>query len=1235
MGFTVAQQAAIDQSGKTVLVSAAAGSGKTYTLTQRIIKKIIEDGADISRMLIVTFTRAAAGELKSRISSALSEEIAKHPENRHLQNQMLLIPSAKICTIDSFFTDPVKSNFDKLGLPAKVRLADSTELEDTRNEIFSSVIENMHARYGISANSKLSDISSRNEFTDLIYLLTSSRSTGKLISILYNLYNRLITSPLGVEILKNNAQRLLESADKDFFDTPEGEVIKQDILFSLGTSLNVFRAYIDRMEEDEFVKQNYIFNFTENCDMCISLMHKIQKTSFEKLSEAFEVYAPSKLTSIKKNDVTPFSEECKNARTGAHKKILDIKKKYLAYTNEDIKNEYIATSKINLLLYDILSMFDKKYRQAKKDAGLFEFSDMPRFLLELLGDGTTPVAKEMREMYDEVYIDEYQDVNEIQDTIFKIIGGTHRFMVGDIKQSIYGFRDAMPSLFAGYKNAFPLYTDSESVEATGGCTIFMSENFRCDKTVISFTNAVCSALFEASSEAINYTKNDDLVFQKMGLPENYEPADVQINIFDDGKYSDILTENEEDESEPDTPIITEDDVRDTDIPNEALYCAQEILRLIKSETKPNGAPISFGDIAILVRVKHHAPLVAAALKKYGIEYCLSASNQLFDSNDMKSLLDLLRAIDNPEDDMALCSFLTSTAYDGEPMFSLEEIVTIRKSSGVQKSLYRAMFEYSDTTDKLATLLTNRVSNALEILKSLRALSRRVAIDKLLRVIKTIPDFKLICDSEAYTYIYDCACNYVKRSWNGLYAFLKYYKKLAESGNVTLKEASNTNAVNIMTIHQSKGLEYHAVFLYGCSRAFSTKESKIPVNYDRSLCVATKSLVEEEDEDGIKYIASTTGNIIKNAVVKSVYNESLLEEMRILYVGLTRARERLYISATINEEYASFRARMKMLGREPYAIMKQKSFIEWIFASLGDKDEDSDIGYKISVHSAIKIIDEIPDEDQIQSSVISATKEEMAHVSSLLYANRATDSEKLIASIPSKVAASKAVPNMLDESLDITDSEHTADAIRARLSLMSSAKKDFDSLLSKASTPSASDIGTATHSFLQLCDFDRVVDTSIDSEIQLLIDKKYISIECANMINRRQINMFFESNLFKSLKEAVQIHKEFKFGIYKNASEFTNDPEISKLVSDKVIYIQGAIDLIIIFPDGSIHICDYKTDRILPEEKENIKLFQARMKERHKNQLCQYRSAIEQIFKKSPEKIYLYSLPLGETIEIEL
>lgn len=1220
MGFTNAQNAAIHESGRTVLVSAAAGSGKTFTLTERIIHRILNENADIQRMLIVTFTRAAAGELKSRITAALSDRISQHPDDERLQNQMLLMSSAKICTIDSFFTDPVRSNFDKLGLTANVRLADQPELYDIKMRAFNDTLERMFDANGIKSGMHLSDIKERNEFTDLIYLLTNSRSTGKLTEILSHLYNKLLSTPLGIDTLKHQSEQLLELSDKDFFETHIGEIIRENIISKLELELGVFEYCVRRIEEDELAKSKYTFNMCESRDMCQSLIYRISNCRFSDIAKAFEAYSPSKLVSVR--GATPLMEECKKKRQEANKHINDLRKKYTSISSEDIKNEFIQASELNRILYDILSDLDKSYCEAKRERGLFEFSDMPRFLMQLLGDGSTEVARELQEKYDEVYIDEYQDVNEIQDTIFKIIGQNRRFMVGDIKQSIYGFRDACPELFASYKSIFPPY-DSECKSNSDGCTIFMSENFRCDENVISFANTVCSALFKANAESVGYTEKDDLVFKK-STPSGYVSPKVKIDIFD-GKEEDSNSSDDTSEKSAISELL-----------DEADFCAREILRLIKTEKKPDGSPVKLSDIAVLVRVKRHAPTVASALKKYGIEYCMSATNQLFDGQDMKAILDLLRVIDNPEDDISMCGFLTNTAYSGECLLSLQEVLTVRRASDTNYSLNRALLEYSDTSDPLSTLLSHRVSKILGMLSSLRELSKRVSADKLLLALKTFTEFKLICESQAYIYLYDCACNYVKRSWNGLYSFLKYYRRLSEGGSVTLNEASSTNAVNIMTTHQSKGLEYHAVFLFGCSRKFSVADSRKSLVYSRHLCAASKLKIEDSDEDGNLYINGTKESLIRSAVASCNYKESVYEEMRILYVALTRARERLYITATL-KDYEDTCAKLAMMGDSKSAIMAQNSFISWILSALQNDTSNSD-SYDITVHT-LGYADEEDSISESSDEEIYATDTENEYVRLLSHERADKQIDDILSYIPSKIAASKASSDLLDTSLDIyrshdLNNDATAHALQERAALMKSgAASSFDALLSEKSKPTYADIGTATHSFLQFCDLQNAANAGIDDEIKRLVDQRFITRAAADMIDRSQIEMFFNSDLFAMIEKASCIRREFQFGLFREAREFTQSKELSDILGDKKIYVQGSVDMLLEFKDGRIYICDYKTDRLTREERNDISLFKKRLISAHKDQLLQYKYAIESIFGRTPDKILIYSLPIGKCVEL--
>ncbi len=1244
MALTTAQNAAINEKGRTILVSAAAGSGKTFTLTKRIIDKIIgdENGAsDISRMLIVTFTRASAQDLREKISKALSKAIAENPTNEHLQKQMLLLGDAKICTIDSFFTDPVKKNFEKLGLPASLRLADDAELDDIRLEIMNGAIEDMYKEYGICSDGALCDMGKRCAFLDLLLALTSTKANADTPNILINIYTKLMSTTLGVELLKKNAERLRNSADCDFFDTDEGKVIQNQAVSICELAAEKFEYCIKKMASDEFVSGKYLASFEGFKTSCLALAQSCRGTYVE-AKAAIESFSFGRMPSIATADKTPLSIECANAKNDIGKATTDKKygliNKYFYLTPDEIKREILTTAEYNEILYKIISSFHAKYSLYKKEKGLCEFADMPLYLIRLLENDKLSVKDEMIKMYDEVYIDEYQDVNEVQDKIFRIIGEDRRFMVGDIKQSIYGFRDAVPELFSSYRSTFPKY-DDEAGRGSDGCTIFMSENFRCDSTVIDFTNTVCPYLFRAAGKKLEYTSDDDLKFGKINLPDNYEPPKVQINIVEAIKPSAKDTTNEASDTEDD------DDAGTDNIPAEAILCAKEIARLLREETKPNPddpcgepLPIEKGDIAILVRANNDGLVVARALKKYGIEYCLSAKSEIFDGEDMKALLDMLRAINNPEDDISLCGFLTSPIYCGEPMFTLAETVSIRRHTKDSKSLMSALVAYGELagTDPLATLLCRRAKMAVDLISKLRALARKVSADKLLKEIRTYPEFSAICESSAYIFLYDTACNYVKKSWNGLFSFLKYCSKLAKKGSASFLDATPSSAVNIMTIHQSKGLEKNTIFVYNTAKQFSNRDTRLSLNYNGELCCATKLPHELCDSEGRLTVDRYDDSYIRKAVILKNWENNLYEEMRVLYVALTRARERLYVSATIKEDFEKFKNKIAMMGSSIYARLAQKDYISWIVSSILAPDNDvRQMSFDINVFSADDILTSAPETiGDINVNNTNLTQAELSYIETIKRAQNAdTHAEKI--AIPAKIAASKASPDLLDKIL-ADSADHPLDndrnSLLMRIELMRSAKHRAQSS-GDMPRASATDIGTATHTFLQFCDLALTKNLGVESEIARLVEKRFISKSDAEIINKAQIEKFIESDFFTLLLSCENIRREFRFGLFADAADFAENDTLKSTLSGKRIYVQGSIDILAEGDDGKIYVCDYKTDRIAADE--SLNAFKARLLLSHKHQLMQYKNAVSTIFGKAPNKIFIYSLPLGEAIELEI
>lgn len=1261
MDFTPAQTAAMETHGRTLLVSAAAGSGKTFTLTQRIIKSIINENKDISDFLIVTFTRAAAGELKAKISKALGDAIEENPDKTHLQDQLIKLGGAHISTIDSFFAEPVRANFEKLGLPPSMKTADEAELEPLRQRIMSEVIDTYFDSCEALDGKSVSDIEYADDFTHLVGMISSARRGSAVAVSLLAIYRKLMTSPLGIGQLKAHTERMRHSAEMDFLDTPEGTVIREEMISTLSYVEAMLQKCCVEMSDIDLLQEKYVPCFEENRTACISLREAIRNCNYVEAQKAFESFKPTSIPPLR-NNKTEISEYYKNLRgKKLNPAVKELAKKYLSSTPDKIRDFYLRSASICDIVIDILEKFDEKYTEEKLLRSICEFSDMPRYMLQLLqnSDGSpTEYADSLYERFKEVYIDEYQDVNEIQDTIFRIIGRDHRFMVGDIKQSIYGFREAEPRIFAEYRERFTEYDrDNDTVpDRDGGNTIFMSENFRCDENVINFTNAVCSKIFSAFAESIGYTSSDDLVFKKKKPYEDYESPKVVLNVIQSPKRQ---SADEGEETINESESVIEDEITDANASPDKLYdesvvVANEIARLIREEKKADGSPILPGDIAVLVRNHSSAKPLVAQLEKLGIKYAQASKTALLESRDMKLLIDLLSVIDNPRQDIPLCNVITSHGSASAPSLSLEETVEVRRQISGAKSLFDAMKEYKDTDRMIGT--EQKCQRLVTHLDSLRLASASISADKLLRLLCHSEFFSHLCHSDAYNYLYDCACKYVRSSWNGLYNFLGYFKKLVEkgsSGSEPIKSADD--AVTIMSIHQSKGLEFPVCFIFRTEGQFNMSDTHTPILFSKDFGLSMKLPPAPEEHETIlsRIRVRYRDNVLHHAASIKIREKQIEEEARNLYVALTRARERLYLSATLNTDFESFKRELISCPDKEYEIKKSKSYFRQTLLALSSLLEEESPIFTVNLFNK---------GENVLSSPFAADKKAVGNEEALtevekelasLFAIRLGESEeeRILANIPAKVAASKVRPNMLDNSVFIPtptgtlftqsdedrgeQSSDSADIIRNRIRLMRSQSVSFDTLLETNKKPTAAEIGTATHQFLQFCDFKKVAKSGISAEIERLLKHKFISQRTFDIINKKQLEGFFKSDLFAMIIDAKSIRREFRFGLFKDAASYCESEKLRSAVSGKSIFVQGSIDLIIEDQNGEILLCDYKTDRISPEERADRTILAESMKEKHLSQLLEYRYAIEQIFEKTPSKIFIYSVPLGEVIEMNI
>lgn len=1223
--WTPAQSAAMQYKKTSLLVSAAAGSGKTATLTQRIINQITEDeSCTLERTLIVTFTRAAAAELRARIASALTEAIAQDPANRHLNHQLLLLPGAHIHTIDAFFGEPVRANFERLGLPAGFRMADDGEADGIAASVMEQVMEDFYSASKDPENGILG-LARESAFLCFVETLVSSRDFSALIPTLTALYQKLVTSERGVARIADCAERIEREAKGDFFDSLWGAQLRDYTVNTLLAMEQKFLKAKAEIADDPSCGAAFANMFDSDAARCGMIAHRLQTGGYAGAAQAFQAHPATRQPSVKKDQKTPLCEEFIAFRKKQNEKIKKLAENF-SVAPEDIGAQFAATAAICRTLYAIMAEYDKRYAEEKMRLGVCEFSDMPRFMLGLLQneDGSkTDLARAFCDKFDWVYIDEYQDVNQLQDKIFAIIGGDHRFMVGDIKQSIYGFREADPSIFADYRRLFATLTPDtlEDPPATDlGCVLFMSENFRCDKSVIDFTNLVCAYIFEACPDTIGYREGDDLIHRKTA-PEGYLSPLVTLQITQPAD-PDEDENNEDDEDD-------EDDGEDKNvgIDTETLAAVNEILRLLAEEKKADGTPILPSDIAILSRTKAPLDAFSRALTKAGIPVSAQSGGELYKSEPFRFWLALLDVIDNPSLDIPLSYLLTEPHGGRSSAFSPEQLALVRKAAAQNLSLYDAICTYA-TEGENASLRALCAAFCAK-LEAWRTLSVQLGADALLTELAQDEHLCAYAQSEAFLFLYENARQFTRKHWNGLYGFVRAQHRAMNAKGLNSEASSAGGGVALMTVHHSKGLEYPVCFLVKCGKKFNRRDSRQTLIYDKDMGIGIKLSDGKGKRDTLLRRSMTLGKV----------HRSTEEEMRTLYVALTRARERLYLTATIKKSYTAFWRECAMGGSAD--ILQAPDHLSWVLSAMASNEQRANACCRVELYEKGQVVPLARSVAAVSAAAEGKSDAGSAHYAALMQLSGAQKQHtSLLYKIPSKAAASKLSPHMLDTDFcfspgegEDADEMQTREALLRRLEQMHSEKPDFFALMAENSKPTAAERGTAAHLFLQYCDYARTRAHGIDDELERLVREKYITPRIAKIVNRRALQTFFDSDFFPLVMNADKIMREVHFNSFVPLEEFTQNQEIAHLVSGKLLHVQGSIDLILVGKDGSISLCDYKTDRPTPEEKRDHTLYRARMISTHKDQLTHYARAVKELFGKAPDRAFVFSLTLGEAIEL--
>ena len=1195
--WTPAQEAAISTRNRTLLVSAAAGAGKTAALTERLIRRLTDKNApaEIDRMLIVTFTRAAASELRERIAKALSDALAKNPTSAHLSRQLVKLSEAHISTIDSFFLDVVRSNFSLLGLPPKFRMADSAELALLKSTVMNELIEEYYCRgkeYG--------------HFFDHFSEIRSDRNLSK---VFLSLYDDLGRYPEGIAFLDSNADRLTAGREEDYFLTSFGEVSASATEALLNAAIALLSAALCAAEGYEPMKIAHAPTYAEELSYLRVVLAAVKARRYGEVRELIHGYSPKSMKSIARGMGTEETALYMDLRKSFNAEITKLKKSRFLLHEDDIRRTMTDTASVSHMLAELLRAYDERIRTEKLRRALCDFDDIRKYAYALLvgkdGKGTA-AALAYTERFDEIYIDEYQDVDSVQDLIFRAIAREdNRFLVGDIKQSIYGFRGANPSVFASYRSAFPKHGSQEAEESP--CrAIYMSENFRCDAPVIHFTNLVCGTLFSVCSGGLAYRNEDALIKAKPDV-ENAVPAKTEVILLSsDEKNAHAKATRAGEEVAPLPPMAEE---------TEAAYIVSRIRSFLTDGRKADGSPILPKDIAVLARGKNTLTTIAAELKLAGIESCIAAEEDFFENPEVLLLLSLLNVIDNPHRDIYLSGTLRSPLYG----FTLTELVTVRTEADEGDSLYDALLFYRERHPD--TEIAQKASRFKEELDRYRTLALSLPVDRLIRHVFMNPRLtsggglsSVLPESRHLLRLYEYARQFEAGAFRGLYQFVSYIERLiAEKEKLDLPVVESDNAIRLMTIHKSKGLEFPICFIAHAGKKFNLKDSADPILVEEELGAAMKL----SDESGFARLNTPMRDAI--AVAKS--EKSIEEEMRVLYVALTRARERLIVTTRpFGTDSFEKRVRSRCISPSRYSVMACRSYIEWILYALTLSPDKGEAFTDLRIVQSTSVPPTAP------ASRVAVTESERVcseeEVAAYVKAFRSQFSYRYpyesIARIPAKLSVSKLYPGVLDES----------DDRGAVLPSGGSAEQGSE-------RDDAAKRGTATHCFLQFCNPERAKQTGAEEELRRLTEQRFLSAEVASLCRIDELDAFLESDLFLRLSRAKRVWREQRFNIFLPAAKFTEDPAYSAALRNEKILVQGVIDLFFYDENGRLILADYKTDRISDAERRDDVLLTAKMKERHGEQLSYYALAVEQLLGQKPDEILVYVTAAGRAVSIAL
>ena len=1028
--YTDAQRKAISSRGQSVLVSAGAGSGKTAVLVERLIDYIKNDEqANINDFVIITYTKAAASELRSRISERLSKEACAMPTSSHLRRQVALCTQAKIGTIHSFCAQLLRQYSKEAGISPDFKIVSDEKRENLRSACLEKYLGNYYA-----------EMDTHEGFELLVNTVGVGNDDRSLFNLILSLHSDMLSHPEP----EKWAASVVDDLEADVSDagmTIWGKEILEDAADKVRYWNSRYLEFIAPLSQDKKLARAYLPSFSDT-QSSLEKLEKALSSSWDETVRAVADVTFPRLSSSSGTDNPELADEAKACKEHCSKVVSTLKEAF-SLDSERLLREMKACVPAMKSLLELTLGFDAQFRSEKKRLRFLDYSDLEHITYEtLLADSALKSSLSMR--YREIMVDEYQDVNAIQDAIFTAISdnGKKLFMVGDIKQSIYRFRLADPTIFIR--------------KCEQSHPIALTDNFRSREEIIDCVNLIFEKCMSKQLGDVEYDEDARLKYGAKGYEGSVPPPELLIyeRTGDDEKYS-----------------------------FESYRVGCEILEIIKKG-------YNFGDIAVLLR----SPSAAAStyceeFAKLGIPVETSQGNSFFSRPEVCGIVNLLRAIDNPRNDTALLSALRTFS------FTADDLSRIR-SCDRYHNLYSALSACDD----------EKCVSFLETLEKLRKCARDMTSDQLLMSLGCPVTSNLL-------QMVDIAVTFENDGYHGIHRFVRYLDRLAQSGNELSEINLKSNAVHIMSIHKSKGLEFPVVFLCDTMHKFNFSDLKDSVLVHPELGLGPKYV------DAERLIQYPT--LARNAIALRLSKETRSEELRLLYVALTRARERLIITASVDKDELN----------PPPLPADANTFLDWLRATgikqtFVPRETPADIDREVNTVTAV--YEELPEVNYIYKDAVG---------------------------IPASVTSSELKKYSLEENVSLSLAPAQYRYFR---------KPDFTKKKSGATAPER---GSAMHRALQHIDFSRPVC----DEIERLRKERFISDSDAEIIDISVIEAFLSSPLGIRIKSAEVLRREFRFLLLVNASDLLDT------TIDEKILLNGVVDCCF-EEDGEIVIVDYKTDR---------------------------------------------------------